>query len=87
MPNWLKPKLLERPDTDTIDQLCTLDCKQIAIREMCKREEYFDDGFNEITESNTDKMLKAITVISNNQKELEQKLEQHLKLSHQNKAQ
>ena len=74
MPNWLKPKLLERPDTDTIDQLCTLASQQIAIREMCNKEEYFDDGFNEITESNTDKMLKAITVISNNQKELEKKL-------------
>ena len=78
MPNWLKPKLLERPDTDTIDQLCTLASHQIAIREMCNIEEYFDDGFNEITESNTDKMLKAITVISNNQKELEQKLDQRV---------
>ena len=76
MPNWLKPKLLERPDTDTIDQLCTLTSQQIAIREMCNREEYIDDGFNEITESNTDKMLKAIITISSNQKELEQKLEQ-----------
>ena len=37
MPNWLKPKLLERPDTDTIDQLCTLASHQIAIREMCNR--------------------------------------------------
>ena len=35
MPNWLKPKLLERPDTDTIDQLCNLASQQIAIREMC----------------------------------------------------
>ena len=76
MPNWLKPKLLERPDADTIDQLCTLASQQIAIREICNIEEYFDDGFNEINESNTDKMLKAITVISNNQKEFEQKLEQ-----------
>ena len=76
MPNWLKPKLLERPDTDTIEQLCTLASQQIAIREMCNREEYFDDGFSEITESITDKMLKAITVISNNQKEHEQKLKQ-----------
>ena len=76
IPNRLKPKLLERPDTDTIDQLCTLASQQIAIREMCNRGEYFDDGFNEITESNTDKMLKAITAISNNQKEVEQKLEQ-----------
>ena len=75
MPKWLEPKLLERPDTDSIEQLCTLASQQIAIREMCNREEYFDDGFNEITESNTDKMLKAITTISNNQKELEQKLE------------
>ena len=76
MPNWLKPKLLERPDTDIIYQLCTLASQQIAIREMCNREEYFDDGFNEISESNTDKMLKAITLISNNQNELEQKIEQ-----------
>ena len=53
MPNWLKPKLLERPDTDTVDQLCTLESQQFAIREMCYREEYFDDGFNEITETNT----------------------------------
>ena len=76
MPNWLKPKLLERPDTDTIDQLSTLASQQISIREMCNRKEYFDDGFSEITESNTDRKLKAITVISNNQKELEQTLEQ-----------
>ena len=74
MPNRLKPKLLERPDTDTIDQLCSLASQQIAIREMCNREEYFDDGFNEITESNTCKMLKAMTVISNNQIVLEQKI-------------
>ena len=76
MPNWLKPKLLEQPDTGTIDKLCILGSQQIAISEMCNREEYIDDRFNEITESNTDKMLKAKTVISNNQKELEQKLEQ-----------
>ena len=74
MPNWLKPKLLERLDTDTIDHLCTLASPQIAIRDMCNREEYFDDGFNEITESNTDKMLKARIVVSNNQRELEQKV-------------
>ena len=54
MLNWLKPELLERPQTDTIDQLCILASQQIAIRGMCNREEYFDDGFNEITESNTD---------------------------------
>ena len=50
MPNWLKTKLLERPGTYTRDQLCTLASQQNAIREMCNREEYFDDGFNEITE-------------------------------------
>ena len=51
---------------------------------MCNREEYFDDGFNEITVSNTDKMLKAITTISNNQKELEQKLEQRQRTAYKN---
>ena len=83
IPNWLKPKLLEKPDTDTIDQLCTLASQQIAILEMCNREVCFDDGFNEITESNTDKMLKAITVISFNQKELEQKVAPKIEPSEQ----
>ena len=78
MPNWLTPKLLERPDTNSIDQLCTLASQQIAIREMGNREENFDDGFNEITESNTDKELIAITTISNNRKELERKLKQSI---------
>ena len=78
MPNLLKTKLLERPDTDAIDQLCTLASQQVVIREMSNREEYFGDGFNEITESNTDKMLKAKTFISKNQKELEQKFEQRV---------
>ena len=68
MPNWLWPKLLENPDTDNMDQLCTLASQQIAVREICNREEYFDDGFNEITETNTDKVLKAITVISKKSK-------------------
>ena len=78
MPTWLKPKLLERPDTDTMDQLCILARQKTAIREMCNREEYFGDRFNEITESNTDEMLKAINVLSNNQKKLEQKLDQRV---------
>ena len=26
---------------------------------MCNREEYYDDGFNEITETKSEKMLKA----------------------------
>ena len=50
MPNWLQPKLLERPDTDTIDQLCTLASQRIAIREMCNREEY-----SESTQKSTQK--------------------------------
>ena len=80
MPNGLQPKLLERPDTYTKDQFCIIASQQTANREMCNREEFFDDGLNEITESKTDKMLKAITVTSNNQKELEPKLEQKVVL-------
>ena len=74
MPNLLRTKLLERPDTDAIDQLCTLASQQNVIREMSNSEEYFGDGFNEITESNTDKMLKAKTVISKNQNKLNRNL-------------
>ena len=56
MPNWLLPKLLERSDTDTKDQLCTFSSQQIA--KNGDSEECFEDGFNEITELNSDKMLK-----------------------------
>ena len=34
MPNWLKPKLSERPETDAIDELCTPASQQIAITEL-----------------------------------------------------
>ena len=56
---------------------------------MCNREEYFGDRYNEIAETNTEKMLKAISVISNIQKKLEQKLAQKTapKNRHKNKAQ
>ena len=38
MPTWFKLNLLEQPDTDTIDLLCTLASQQVAIREMCNRD-------------------------------------------------
>ena len=48
MRNWLKPKLLEGPGMDTIDQLCSLTGQKIAVREISNGEEHFDNGFNEI---------------------------------------
>ena len=55
--NWLKLEPLERPETDTIEQLYTLDSQQTAMREICDRNEYCDEGINETTESNSETML------------------------------
>ena len=68
MPNWFKPKLLEGTKTYSEDQFCTIASQQIALREMCNRDEYYVDRFNVMTESKRQQMLKTKTVTSKSRK-------------------
>ena len=40
------------PKMDAKEQFCTLANQKIALNN-CNRDEFYDDGFNEITESST----------------------------------
>ena len=47
MPGWLRSKLMEQPPATTVQELCNMTKKQIMIREICRKEGYPEDGFNE----------------------------------------
>ena len=54
MINWLRSKLLEQPQATTVQELCNLTKKQIMkimIREVCRKEDYPEDGINEVNDS------------------------------------
>ena len=63
MPKWLKPKLPERPAGDTINQLCELASLKVAIRQMCNKDEYHDDGMSSVKSNLAVKMAKVTNEI------------------------
>ena len=44
MLGWLRPKLMERPATDTIHDLYAFACIQATVGDMCRKEDYPEDG-------------------------------------------
>ena len=46
MPGWLRSKLMEQPPAATVQEFFSLARKQMTIREMCRNEDYPEDGFN-----------------------------------------
>ena len=59
MPGWLRSKLMERPATDTIHDLCTFASRQITIRDMCRKDDYPEDGFNLIENQVWDTLISV----------------------------
>ena len=74
MPGWLRSKLMEQPPATTVQELCNLTKKQITIREICRKDDYPEDGFNEINDKVSEKLISAITKMSTNQEKMEKQL-------------
>ena len=74
MPGWLRSKLMERPATDTIQDLCTFASRQITIRDMCRKDDYPEDGFNQIENHLSDTLINVLSKISQTQDNLQQKI-------------
>ena len=89
MPNWLRSKLMEQPQAITVQELCHLTKKQIMIREVCLKEDYPEDGFNEVNDRVSENLISALTKLFTNQDQIEkqinemrsQKAEQSMKQS------
>ena len=74
MPGWLRSKLMERPATDTIQDLCTFASRQITIRDMCRKDDYPEDGFNQIENHVSDTLINVLSKISQTQDNFQQKI-------------
>ena len=73
MPGWLRSKLMDQPTATPIDDLCNLSRRQITIRELCRKDDYPEDGFNEINESVSENLINALSKITTAQQALEKR--------------
>ena len=60
MPGGLRSKLMERPATDKIHDLCTFAGRQITIPDMCRKDNYPEDGSNQIESHVSDTLYKVL---------------------------
>ena len=88
MPNWLRSKLIEQPQATTVQELCNLTKKQIMIREVCRKEDYPEDGFNEVNDRASENLISALTKLSTNQEQIEKQInEMRSQIAEQSKNQ
>ena len=73
MPGWLRSKMIEQSPIITVRELCTL-ARQMTIRDLCRKDGYPEDGFNEISTTVSDNLISALSNLNATQKRMEQKL-------------
>ena len=65
MPNWLRIKLLEKPEDTTVEDLCTQARKTLILHKLCPIDDWSRDAFSEINPSDlTVNLASAIADIS-----------------------
>ena len=74
MPNFIRLKLLEEPETATIQELCTKARQKLILRELCPVDDWSRDGFNEMSSEHSEKLLGVLSKMSENQNALEDKM-------------
>ena len=74
MPSWLRAKLLEQPDNTTVEDLCLLARKQLTIHDLCKKEDYIDGAFNEVSPTVSDNLINALSKLSQTQESMENRM-------------
>ena len=73
MPKFIRLKLLEEPETATIQELCTKARKNLILRELCPANDWSRDGFNEISTDESEKLLTVLTTLTEAQSSLEKR--------------
>ena len=75
MPGWLRSKLMEQPTAATTQDLCTLTRQQMTIRDLCRKEDYPEEGFDEISNAVSDNLINALSKLNSNQESMERRLQ------------
>ena len=74
MPGWLRAKLLEQPETTSVEDLCIFARKQLSIHNLCKTEDSPMDAFSEMGPTVTDTLVNALTKLSHSQEAMDNRL-------------
>ena len=74
MPGWLRSKIMEQPPNTPVRDLCTFARQQMTIREMCRKDDYPEDGFNQIDTTISENMINALSKLTANQELMEKRL-------------
>ena len=74
MLNFIRLKLLEEPETATIQELCTKARQKLILRELCPVDDWSRDGFNEMSTDNSGKFLTVLTKMTETQNSLENRI-------------
>ena len=74
MPGWLRTKLLEQPETTSVEDLCIFARKQFTIHNLCKTDDSPMDAFREIGPTVTDTLVRALTKLSSTQEAMDNRL-------------
>ena len=74
MPSWLRAKLLEKPDTDTVDDLCLFARRQLTIHNLCKTDEYADGAFSEMSNTVSENLVNALSKLTQTSEAMENKV-------------
>ena len=75
MPGWLRSKTMGQPANTTVHDLCTFARQEMAIREMCRKEDYQGDGFNDVNETVIENLVIALSKITQTQPSFEKRLQ------------
>ena len=75
MPGWLRSKLMEQPPATLVTDLCTTARQRMTIRDMCRKYDYPEDGFNEINNAVSENLINALSKLNQTQDSRDKKLQ------------
>ena len=75
MPGWLRSKIMGQPANTPVHDLCTFARQQMAIREMCRKEDYPEYGLDEVNETVSESFVNALSKITQTQQSVEKRLQ------------
>ena len=79
MPNWLRIKLMEKPENLTVQELCTIARRSLVLRQLCPVDDWSRDAFAELDENKTDQTSSALAKMTESQTKMENQLEARTK--------
>ena len=72
IPHFIKRKLLDQSEAATVQDLCTVARRQMVLFELCPSDDWTRDAFNEVSSTLSEKLVGALTKLTQQQDQLKQ---------------